>query len=115
MARAKATSAARRTGLPRWLRPLFWEYRFDRLRWERDQHLVIGRVLASGEWTAVQWLRRRLGPERLREWLVRRRGAGLAPRQLRFWELILELPPRLVNEWLADPGRQPWDRRGRPS
>jgi hypothetical protein len=93
------------------LRPLFWDHDFARLRWEADRDLIVGRVLAVGPWDAVQWLRRRLGPATLREWLERRCGAGLSPRQLRFWETILGLPHRQVDAWLAQPGRQAWDRR----
>ena len=38
-------------------------------------------------------------------------GAGLSARQLRFWELILELPHREVNAWLAEPARRIWEAR----
>jgi hypothetical protein len=54
-----------------------------------------------------------LPDEELRQWLQRRRGAGLSSRHLRFWELILELPRREVNAWLAQPGRQAWEGRNR--
>jgi hypothetical protein len=41
-------------------------------------------------------------------------GAELSPRQLRFWELVLELPHRQVNAWLAATCRTIWDRRTQP-
>jgi hypothetical protein len=106
--RRKARAARR---LPARLRPFFWDHDFGRLRWERDVDLITGRLLADGDWEAVCWLRRRLGDAALRAWLERRQGAGLSPRQLRFWELILHLPRRTVSRWLAAPGRQVWDRR----
>jgi hypothetical protein len=96
------------------LRPLFWDHDFARLRWETDRDLIVGRILAAGDWAAVRWLVRRLGKAAVRDWLVRRRGAGLTPRQLRFWETILPLPHRQVSAWLAQPGRQTWDRRCHP-
>jgi len=111
MARAPRSSPPR---LPRMLRPLFWDHDFDVLNWKQDRDLIVARVLASGSWNVVRWLRRRLGDEALREWLQQRRGAGLSPRQLRFWELILELPHRQVNAWLAAPERTVWDRRRQP-
>jgi len=43
-----------------------------------------------------------------------RHGAGLSPHQLRFWELIWNLPRRHLNTWLAAPGRAVWDRRHHP-
>jgi hypothetical protein len=106
--------AARRCRLPARLRPFFWDQRIDRLRWPRDQDFITGRLLADGDWHSLRWLRRRLGDDALRAWLVRRRGAGLSPRQLRFWELILYIPARTVTRWLKDPGRQIWDRRRKP-
>jgi hypothetical protein len=97
--------------LPRRLRVLFWDYDFGRLTWEADADLIIGRILAAGDWEAVRWLRLRLPKPAMREWLGRRRGAGLSARQLRFWELILGLPRREVNGWLSDSGRQVWEGR----
>src|SRR5262245_51855892 len=96
------------------LRRLFWDHDFKALRWEQDRDLIIARILASGNWSSVKWLRERLGNEALRGWLEQRRGAGLSPRHLRFWEVILELPRRRVNTWLAAPGRAVWDRRRSP-
>src|SRR5437870_3236100 len=95
------------------LRPLFWDYDFARLSWEADADLIIGRVLAAGDWEAVRWLLRRLSKPALRDWLTGRRGAGLSARQLRFWEVILGLPRRQVNAWLNDPARQVWEGRRR--
>jgi hypothetical protein len=103
----------RRAKLPGRLRPLFWDYRFASLSWNEDAPLIIHRVLSCGDWQSIRWLRRRAGDERLRAWLIERRGAGLSPRQLRFWELIWKIPPRLVNTWLADPARSIWDRRAK--
>ena len=102
---------ARRSGLPARLRPLFWDYDFAALNRKEDRDLVTARVLASGDWQTLRWLRRRLGDPALRAWIRSRGGRGLTPRQLRYWELILELPHREVNAWLADEARQIWDRR----
>jgi hypothetical protein len=90
----------RKGPLPGHLKPLFWDYEFQRLRWGTDRDLIIARVLASGDWKATGWLRRRVDSEALRAWIEARHGRGLDPRRLRFWELILDLPHRRVNEWL---------------
>jgi hypothetical protein len=102
-----------RVRLPKTLRRFFWDYDFARLSWAEDRDLIIARILAVGDWKSIRWLRRRLPDEELRQWLQRRRGAGLSSRHLRFWELILELPRREVNAWLAQPGRQAWEGRNR--
>ena len=96
-----------RSRLPVWLRPLFWDHDFRRLTWDHDRDLVIGRVLGVGDWQAVCWLR---DPD-LRAWLERHEGGSLSPRQLRFWELVLQLPRRRVNGWLRETTRATWDRR----
>jgi hypothetical protein len=93
------------------VKSLFWDLDPRGLRWERDREQIIGRVLASGTWDAVKWLRSRAGDDALREWIERHQGRGLSPRQLRYWELILDLPHRKVNEWLRSEQRQVWDRR----
>lgn len=99
--------------LPAQIRSLFWDLDPRELRWERDQEQIIGRVLASGSWDAVTWLRKRAGDDAVREWIERHQGRGLSPRQLRFWELILDLSHRRVDEWLRSERRQVWDRRTR--
>ena len=106
-----AMRSAKKKPLPAGLRRFFWEYRFGSLSWQRDRELIMQRVLAHGDWDSIRWLRRRLRDDQLAEWLMRRRGAGLSPQQLRYWELILNLPRRRVTAWLMDPGRQVWDER----
>lgn len=93
------------------LRSAFWDYPFQALRWETDTDLVVGRILAVGTWPMVRWLYRRLGDDALRTWLQERAGAGLSPKQLRFWQVILDIPKREVDAWLARPERRAWDGR----
>jgi hypothetical protein len=111
MIKKRRRAAATSVRLPRTLRPFFWEYDFARLSWKADRDLVIGRILAVGNWDSLRWLRRRVPDAELRNWLEHRRGAGLSNRHLRFWELILKLPHRQVNAWFADPARQLWEGR----
>ena len=97
--------------LPPAVRQLFWDYDPRRLGWDRDRELVIGRILAEGPWDTVVWLQERIGPEGIRDWLLSTHGRGLSPQQLRYWQLVLDLPKRRVDAWLAAPGRQIWHRR----
>ncbi len=94
----------KRTGLPHSLRPLFWDYRFSDLTWERDRDLIIGRILAVGDWESVLWLRAHVKAEDLKQWIVAHEGVGLNPPRLRFWELILGLPSE-AGEYLASKPR----------
>jgi uncharacterized protein DUF6922 len=102
---------ARQGALPAPIRQLFWDLNPGALRWDRDREMIIGRVLAVGTWSAVQWLRQRTDDETLKDWILRHEGRGLSPQQLRFWQLILGLPARRVDAWLRDERRQVWDRR----
>lgn len=97
--------------LPETLRPLFWDCDFDALRWPRDREPITSRILAAGSWEANRWLRARLGDRELGRWIESRRGRGLSPPRLRFWELIAGLDPKQVSAWLAERKEEPWSRR----
>ncbi len=97
--------------LPGDLRPLFWDYDFQDLCWDDDRALIIRRVLTSGPWDSVQWLRSRVNDDTLGRWIIDHQGRGLSPQQLRFWQLILDLPTEQVDGWLADRQTDPWHHR----
>jgi hypothetical protein len=96
------------------LKTLFWDRDFYRLTWEDDRNFVIRRILTSGDWNSVKWLRLRLGDPNLREWIQLHRGAGLTSQKLRFWELILKIPRRRVNTWVAAESSKIWGKRANP-
>jgi hypothetical protein len=96
------------------LKTLFWDYDFDILTWEQDRELIVSRILTSGNWDAVTWLRSHVGDQSLKEWIERHHGDGLSPQRLRFWEIILELPHRQVNIWLSSERRKIWEKRTNP-
>lgn len=105
---------ARETRLPQSFKSLFWDYDFNRLSWEQDRDLITARILAYGDWEAVSWLRAQIGDQGLRRWIETRQGRGLDARRLRFWELVLGLPHRQVDGWLARWGQGSWRSRVRP-
>lgn len=100
--------------LPEAVRALFWEYDADAINWDADRDLIIRRVLSAGSWPALQWLRARLGDAALRRWIVGHAGDALAPRQLRFWALVLDLPRERVNAWIEARRSSPWTERTAP-
>jgi hypothetical protein len=99
--------------LPELLRPYFWDTDFDLVSWHEHRDYVIRRILSAGNWDSILWLRGKVDDFALREWIVRHKGRGLSSRQLRFWEVILDLPSAKVDEWLASEGRKLWEGRGR--
>jgi Family of unknown function (DUF6922) len=99
--------------LPELLHPFFWEYDFSKLTWRQDRDLIVSRVLASGDWEAVRWLRAAMGDYALRDWIEAHHGRGLSPQRLRFWQVVLGIPRREVNRWLAEDRGQIWHDRVR--
>ena len=97
--------------LPALLQPFFWDHDFARLDWESHRDFIIRRVLQAGSWDALVWLRGELGNGSLRRWIEEQHGGGLSPRQLRFWELLLELPHAEVNRWVDAARNNPWEQR----
>jgi hypothetical protein len=98
---------------PSAVRSLFWEYDVSDLDGETDRDLILRRVLSEGNWETIQWLRGRLGDAGLRQWIEARDGDILSPRQLRFWELVLDLPSEHVDEWVAFRRSSVWTNRAR--
>lgn len=70
-------------GLPESMRDLFWDHRFEDVSWPADRDFVIARILGAGDWDSVTWLRERVEPDQLRQWLIRRRCRGLDARRIR--------------------------------
>lgn len=97
--------------LPESVRSYFWDYPSAKLSLKTDRDLIIRRLLTSGSWDSIQWLRKRVNDNDLREWLIAHSGRGLSPRQLRFWELMLNLPKRQANRWVQVARKSPWEQR----
>ncbi|MFW5968323.1 MAG: DUF6922 domain-containing protein [Persicimonas sp.] len=98
-------------GLPDHLAELFWEYDTSDLDWAEHRDFIVRRVLSHGRWEQLCWLREQLGDDELRRIIEKSEGRDLSPRQLRFWQLILDLPAAKVDRWLQDTRRQTWDNR----
>jgi hypothetical protein len=77
----------------------------------KDRDMIIRRVLSNGSWDAVCWLRKEVGDQELREWLIAHNGRGLTARQLRFWALLYDLPIRQVNRWVQRAQNSVWGQR----
>jgi hypothetical protein len=97
--------------LPIFLAPFFWDYDFRDLSWDSDRDLIIARILSAGDWSSITWVRGNAGSDQLREWIMSRKGRGLDRRQLRFWELILDLDHKIVDIWMKERDGNIWDER----
>ena len=97
--------------IPGHLHDLFWEYDISELGWEHCGDFVMRRVLSHDSWDQICWLHREFGDPEIARVIIESEGRSLSPRQLRFWELVLELPAIDVDRWLQDSRRQIWDHR----
>jgi hypothetical protein len=97
--------------LPAGVRSLFWEYGESGPSLEHDRDFVIGRVLSAGDWESIRWLRREVRDSGIRDYLSRTGGRLLSRRQLRLWQVLLDLDEDLVGSWLQRETRHLWDRR----
>jgi hypothetical protein len=97
--------------LPVSLHRYFWDHEPVLLTLDGSRQTILKRLLESGGWDAVVWLRREFGVDEIRDILVRRRGRGISPRRLRFWAVIVSLPREQVDEWIATQRSNPWGAR----
>ena len=97
--------------LPASVSQLFWEYEAGAVSWDAHRDFIVERVLARGDWDALRWIRARAGDEVLRDILTGTRGRSLSRAQLRFWQLLLDLPEEQVTAWLGTKSREIWHRR----
>lgn len=97
--------------IPARMREFFWDAPFERLTWDCHRDFIVGRLLRDGSWESIQWLRRKMSDGEIKEWISHRAGAGLTPRQIHFWQLVLGFPSRRVRAWLQSEGRKVWDER----
>ncbi len=97
--------------LPKSLQSYFWDYSFKDISWRKDRDLIIRRLLTDGSWESILWLRKRIGDDSLRRWLIAHQARGLSPRQIRFWSLVLALPKLKVETWARTARSSPWSKR----
>jgi hypothetical protein len=116
----RATTARARQGRARSRHPgaggferLFWDYAARSIRPDADRELVVRRVTAEGGWHEMSLLRSRVGDEAIREVIERTEARGLSPQRIRFWQLVLGLPPRRADAWVRRARESTWARRTR--
>ena len=103
-----ARDAARaRWRLPVALAPLFPGYAFEDIVLPAQTDLVMLHVLTRGGLEHRRWLVRRFGAQRIRNWIINRKGRGLTVAQMAPW-----VPARVARAWqAADPYAELWENR----
>ncbi|HEU4561657.1 MAG TPA: hypothetical protein VFS20_27775 [Longimicrobium sp.] len=73
--------------------------------------MIVFRLLEKGGLEGAEWLQRNLTTSELRDFIIERRGRGIDPKWLRYWEPIVGLPTDQVDAWVAAAMRNPWYNR----
>ncbi len=81
--------------LPEFLRPLFWDVDFDRLRIPGHERYIIERILELGDVAEVQWMFRNFPREQIIQAL--RRSRSLSRKSAVFWASMLNVPRRSIR------------------
>jgi len=81
--------------LPEFLRPLFWDTDFDRLRVPGHERYIIERVLEYGDDPAIRWLWRTFGHIAIAD--IVRRSRKLSRNTATLWALVLDIPHEQVR------------------
>lgn len=81
--------------LPEFLRPLFWEVDFDRLRVQGHERYVIERVLEYGDDQAIRWLQRTFNSRAIAD--VVRHSRKISRNTATLWALVLDVPREQVQ------------------
>ena len=90
---------------PEFLRPIFWDTDFDRLRVPGHERYIIERVLEYGDVPEVRWMMRRFSCEQIAQ--VLRQSRRLSPKSAHFWSFILNVPTEEVRCLSASFRQQP--------
>jgi len=89
--------------IPAAVQTLLWEYSLEEIpSGKRWQSAIIERVMQRGCWDDMLWLLKAFDRKRLRAFLERRGRRALAPRELRFWARICEVPEAEQDTWVQE-------------
>jgi len=89
--------------IPATIHALLWEYSPEEITsGKKWRSAIIERVMQRGCWDDMLWLLRAFDRERLRSFLEGRGRRALAPRELRFWARICEVPEFEQDTWVHE-------------
>ncbi len=81
--------------LPEFLRPLFWEVDFDRLRVRGHERYLIERVLEYGDDRAIRWLQHTFSPTTVAD--VVRHSRKISRNTATLWALVFDIPREQIR------------------
>lgn len=88
--------------LPEFLKPYFWDVKFEGLEVDRSAEFIINRLLDKGGWQAAKWVEITYPKELVQKVLRTNRDFSL--RNATFWGLIYGVPEPQIK-CLSEPYR----------
>lgn len=80
--------------LPEFLRPYFWDVKFEDVDIEKNPKFVLKRIIDLGNTQALTWMLEKTSLENIKELLLTSRD--LSRRTANFWALMLDVDPKNV-------------------
>lgn len=77
-------------GIPKFLKPYFWETDLSRINRRRHEFYLIERVIEYGDDRAIRWLRHNYRPAQIAR--VVRSSRAISPNTANLWALTLKIP-----------------------
>ena len=80
--------------LPEFLRPYFWDVRFEDLDMQQNPKFILKRIIDRGNTQAFFWAIKRFSLNDIRDLVITSRD--LSRKTANFWTLVLDIDPQKV-------------------
>jgi len=84
----------RKTQVPEFLRPYFWDVEFNLLDFKKSKTFILKRVLDRGNTKALAWIRQNYTNDEIKKLLLTARD--ISPKTANFWALFLGIEKKKV-------------------
>ncbi len=82
------------TSIPEFLRPYFWDVKFEEVDIEKNPSFVLKRVIDRGDTKAIRWAKTRFTTDDLKDLIMTTRD--ISRKTANFWAFILDIDPKSV-------------------
>lgn len=87
-------SQSKKTKLPEFLHPYFWDVEFENVDIEKNPHFVLKRIIDRGDTRAFMWAMKKFSLSDIRELILTSRD--LSARTANFWAFVMGIDPKRV-------------------
>ena len=88
--------------LPKPFHTLFWDYDPDSINIIAHRDFIMGRIMESGSWDSMKWLRKTYSKDQIYSFLINRGKRILPLRELNYWLYVIGLSSQKREELLRE-------------